>query len=72
MTDFAGRKLIVVGGTSGIGKMVARLFLQRGGSAVVIGRRDDRIAALPVHRTAARLAGRRRHPDADWAWPGHL
>lgn len=45
MKDFAGRKLIVVGGTSGIGKMVAQLVLQRGGSAVVIGRRDDRIAA---------------------------
>jgi NAD(P)-dependent dehydrogenase (short-subunit alcohol dehydrogenase family) len=45
MKEFAGRKLIVVGGTSGIGKMVAQLFLERGGSAVVIGRRDDRIAA---------------------------
>lgn len=45
MKEFTGRKLIVVGGTSGIGKMVAQLFLERGGSAVVIGRRDDRIAA---------------------------
>jgi NAD(P)-dependent dehydrogenase (short-subunit alcohol dehydrogenase family) len=45
MKDFAGRKLIVVGGTTGIGKMVAQLFLERGGSAVVIGRREDRIAA---------------------------
>jgi len=44
MREFAGRKLIVVGGTSGIGKMVVRLFLERGGAAVVIGRRDDRIA----------------------------
>jgi NAD(P)-dependent dehydrogenase (short-subunit alcohol dehydrogenase family) len=43
--DFAGRKLIVVGGTSGIGKTVVQRFLERGGSAVVIGRRDDRIAA---------------------------
>ena len=45
MKDFAGRKLIVVGGTSGMGKMVAQLVLQRGGSAVVVGRRDDRVAA---------------------------
>ncbi len=45
MKDFAGRKLIVVGGTSGMGKMVARLVLKRGGSAVVVGRRDDRVAA---------------------------
>ena len=45
MKDFAGRKLIVVGGTSGIGKIVAQLVLKRGGSAVVVGRRDDRVAA---------------------------
>ena len=45
MKDFGGRKVIVVGGTSGIGKMVAQLFLQRGGSALVVGRRDDRVAA---------------------------
>ena len=45
MKGFSGRKLIVVGGSSGIGKVVARLFLERGGSAVVIGRREDRLAA---------------------------
>src|SRR5262245_55525328 len=45
MKEFVGRKLIVVGGTSGIGRMVVRLFLERGGSAVVIGRREDRVAA---------------------------
>src|SRR5262245_35322650 len=50
MRDFAGRKLMVVGGTSGIGKMVARLFLERGGSAVVIGRRGDRVAATVQER----------------------
>ena len=35
----------MVGGTSGMGKMVAQLVLKRGGSAVVVGRRDDRVAA---------------------------
>jgi NAD(P)-dependent dehydrogenase (short-subunit alcohol dehydrogenase family) len=45
MKDFAGRKLIVIGGTSGIGKHVAELVLKRGGSAVVVGRREDRVAA---------------------------
>jgi NAD(P)-dependent dehydrogenase (short-subunit alcohol dehydrogenase family) len=45
MKDFAGRKLIVVGGTSGMGRMVAQFVLKRGGSAVVVGRRDDRVAA---------------------------
>lgn len=45
MKDFSGKKLIVVGGTSGMGKKVAQLVLERGGSAVVIGHRDERLAA---------------------------
>ena len=40
--DFAGKKLIVVGGTSGIGKAVASLVLSNGGSAVLVGRRKDK------------------------------
>jgi NAD(P)-dependent dehydrogenase (short-subunit alcohol dehydrogenase family) len=38
--DFAGKKLIVIGGTSGIGKAVAYLVLSNGGSAVLVGRRE--------------------------------
>ena len=36
---FAGQKIIVVGGTSGMGKAVARLVLQQGGTAVIVGSR---------------------------------
>ena len=43
--EFSGKKLMVIGGTSGIGKMVAQLVLQRGGSAVVVGHSEDRLAA---------------------------
>lgn len=45
MRDFTGKKLMVIGGTSGMGKMVSRLVLERGGSAVVVGHLDDRVAA---------------------------
>jgi len=38
--DFAGKKLIVIGGTSGIGKAVASLVLGNGGSALLVGRRE--------------------------------
>src|SRR5260370_4493736 len=38
--DFAGKKLIVIGGTSGIGKAGASLVLSNGGSAVLVGRRE--------------------------------
>src|SRR5258708_39163544 len=48
--EFAGKKLIVIGGTSGIGKAVASLVLSNGGSAVLVGRREaktrDAIAEL--------------------------
>jgi len=37
-THFAGKKLLVVGGTSGIGLETARMVLGQGGSAVIVGR----------------------------------
>ena len=42
---FAGQKLIVIGGTSGMGKAVARIVLEGGGSAVLIGRREAKLHA---------------------------
>ncbi|MEM8640494.1 MAG: SDR family oxidoreductase [Cyanobacteria bacterium P01_G01_bin.54] len=42
---FLNQKLIVVGGTSGIGKATAKLVLQQGGSAVLIGRRAEKLQA---------------------------
>ncbi|OGT55866.1 MAG: sugar dehydrogenase [Gammaproteobacteria bacterium RIFCSPHIGHO2_12_FULL_63_22] len=41
--DFEGKKLIVIGGTSGIGRAVARKVLAGGGTSVVIGRRHSQI-----------------------------
>lgn len=43
--SFAGQKLIVVGGTSGMGKAVARIILEHGSSAVLIGRRPEKLHA---------------------------
>ncbi|MDF1606327.1 SDR family oxidoreductase [Nocardioides sp. YIM 152315] len=40
---FEGRKVIVVGGSSGIGRRTATHIVEHGGSAVVIGRRQDRV-----------------------------
>ena len=40
---FAGQKIIVVGGTSGMGKAVAKLILKSGGSAVIIGSRQSKL-----------------------------
>ncbi|PZX30627.1 conserved hypothetical protein [Cupriavidus phytorum] len=40
--EFAGKKLLVVGGTSGMGLETARMVLAQGGSAVIIGNRPEK------------------------------
>lgn len=43
--QFAGQKLIIIGGTSGIGKSVAQLVLKGGGSVVLVGRQAAKLQA---------------------------
>jgi NAD(P)-dependent dehydrogenase (short-subunit alcohol dehydrogenase family) len=43
--DFAGQTLIVIGGSSGIGKAAAEAVLKQGGKAVLVGKRGDRLDA---------------------------
>lgn len=40
--QFKGKKLLVVGGTSGMGKETARLMLVQGGSVVIVGNRPEK------------------------------
>lgn len=40
--SFAGKKLLVVGGTSGMGFETAKQVLQNGGSVVLVGNRQDK------------------------------
>lgn len=40
--QFKGRKLLVVGGTSGMGLQTARMILAAGGSAVIVGHRANK------------------------------
>ena len=49
--EFRGKKLIVVGGTSGIGNAVAKIVLKNGGTAVIIGRREDKTKAVTAELT---------------------
>lgn len=48
MNDFTGRTLLVVGGTSGMGKAVAACVLTGGGSAVITGRTQDSVDAALI------------------------
>ena len=43
--DFAGQTLIVIGGSSGIGKAAAEAVLRQGGKAVLVAKRGDRLDA---------------------------
>jgi len=44
-TRFEGKKLLVVGGTSGMGFETARKVLEEGGKAVIVGHRSDKAQA---------------------------
>ncbi|MEU8732909.1 SDR family oxidoreductase [Streptomyces tendae] len=58
--DFTGRKVIVIGGTSGMGQAVAAHVLDAGGTAVVTGRTqssaDEAVTALCAHGQVVGLA----------------
>jgi NAD(P)-dependent dehydrogenase (short-subunit alcohol dehydrogenase family) len=56
MTGFDGQKLIVIGGSSGMGRHVADDVVRQGGSAVIVGRDhekvDDTVSALTANGSA--------------------
>ena len=55
--EFEGKKIVVVGGSAGMGRQVALDVIDRGGSAVIIGRSkgrvDDTVAELTDRRGQA-------------------
>lgn len=66
--SFAGKKVIVIGGSSGMGLAVAKLALERGGEALIAGRRaqklDAAVAALGALGPVAGLASNLADPDS--------
>jgi NAD(P)-dependent dehydrogenase (short-subunit alcohol dehydrogenase family) len=50
--DFTGRKVLIIGGTSGMGFETARMILERGGEAFVTGRREAKL-----HEALQQLSG---------------
>ena len=53
MTDIRGQKLIVVGGSSGMGRHVAEDVVRDGGSAVVVGRDETKVQDTVRQPTAS-------------------
>ncbi|WP_100459917.1 SDR family NAD(P)-dependent oxidoreductase [Mycobacteroides abscessus] len=56
--QFVGRKLLVIGGTSGIGLEVARMVASQGGSVVVVGNRPEKAEAS--RQELAEIVGERK------------
>ncbi|MGY4646327.1 NAD(P)-dependent dehydrogenase (short-subunit alcohol dehydrogenase family) [Mycobacterium sp. URHB0021] len=50
--EFEGKKVVVVGGSAGMGRQAAVDVVDSGGSAVIVGRSKDR-----VDQTVAELTG---------------
>lgn len=50
--QFAQRKLVVIGGSSGIGKAVAHEVLRGGGEAVIVGRRLEKVETAVAELSA--------------------
>src|SRR5512139_345609 len=46
--DFSGRKVLITGGTKGIGAVIARAFLGAGADVVVCGRNEPAQGTLPA------------------------
>src|SRR3954470_16838580 len=55
--EFEGKKIVIVGGSAGMGRQAALDVIDRGGSAVIIGRSkgrvDDTVAELTDRRGQA-------------------
>ncbi len=51
---FEGTKVIVVGGSAGIGRQVAVNVVEHGGSAVIVGRSDTRVDDTVAELTSGR------------------
>ena len=59
--------LVIIGGTSGIGRELAQRAARRGESVILSGRDPDRAAAV-----AAEIGGDTRGIAVDLSEPGHL
>lgn len=55
MKTFHNHKLLVIGGTSGVGFETAKLVLEQGGSAVIVGNRPEK--AEDARKQLAEIAG---------------
>ena len=51
-TSFTGRRALVIGGSSGMGKTTARIILERGGRVVLVARDRPRLTEARAELSA--------------------
>src|ERR1051325_5776650 len=61
----AGKSIVVIGGTTGIGLAGAKAFVRQGAKVVVVGRNDEngRKARVELGENCVALAGDATHPE---------
>jgi 3-oxoacyl-[acyl-carrier protein] reductase len=67
-TSVAGRSVIVTGGTRGIGKGIARVFVRAGANVLVTGR-DESVAEAAVDELSSLGTGKAAYVLGDVATP---
>lgn len=66
MTDLRGRRIVVTGATTGIGKETARALAKMGADVVIVGRDPDKIAST-VRELGSEARGEFAHVRCDFA-----
>lgn len=66
MADFDGKKLVVIGGASGMGLQAAKDVIAQGGSAVIVGRAGHKLDAAVTDLSRAGSAWSVALDLADW------
>src|SRR4051812_45343810 len=51
----AGKSLVVIGGTTGLGLSAAKAFLQEGAKVVVVGRSEEKVIAIQTELNSAHV-----------------
>jgi 3-oxoacyl-[acyl-carrier protein] reductase len=72
MNRFAGTRVVVTGGASGIGEATARRFLQEGAHVVVVDRSRENLTAAGERLAAARAGGELVLEEGDVAAAGDV
>lgn len=72
MEDYAGKTVVITGGTSGLGYAFAKILGTRGATIVITGRREEKgqqaLEKLQAEGISARYIQQDVSNESDWKW----